>query len=158
MSNEMVIGSVTLKSRSGMSIFEHTRKLSIKNIDEFRPAPRRIDQIVNLLTEAGFIIQAQTEVGVSFSGPKNLFEQEFNTAVQQRIMVTTAHGARQQIAYYEASERHLMSRRIELLAEAVQIAIPGIPFHDANPPASNGGRFSRWSPSQHSPEHGETKF
>ena len=30
-----------------------------------------------------------------------------------------------------------MSRRLEPVAEAVQLAIPGVPFHAANPPAPN---------------------
>ena len=138
MSNETVIASVTLKSRSGLSVFEHPRKLSIRNIADFRPVPRRIDQIVNLLIEAGFTIEAQTEVGVSFSGPKNLFEHEFKTTLQQRTTVASSHGPRsRQFSYYEASERFLMSRRIELVAEAVQLAIPGIPLHDVNPPIPN---------------------
>jgi hypothetical protein len=138
MSNETVIASVTLKSRSGLSVFEHPRKLSITNIADFRPVPRRIDQIVNLLIEAGFTIEAQTEVGVSFSGPKNLFEHEFKTTLQQRTTVASSHGPRsRQFSYYEASERFLMSRRIELVAEAVQLAIPGIPLHDVNPPIPN---------------------
>ena len=138
MTNEKIVASVTLKSRSGLSVLRDVRKLSLSRIDEFRPRATYVDQVVSQLTQAGFTIEAQTEVGVSFSGPKDLFESEFGVIIRRRTMQFREHGIRpRQISFYQASQPVMMSRRIEPLVEAVQLAIPGIPFHNANPPVPN---------------------
>jgi len=138
MANEKVMASVTLKSRSGLSVFRDIRKLSLSRIDDFRPKTDQVDQVVNLLIQAGFTIEAQTEVGVSFSGPEDLFQSEFGVTIRRRTKLMQMPGIRpREFSFYEASRPQFMSGRIEPIAEAVQLAIPGIPFHDANPPAPN---------------------
>jgi len=135
---EKVMASVTLKSRSGLSVFKDVRKLSLSKIDEFRPRANYVDQTVNQLTQAGFTIEAQTDVGVSFSGPKDLFQSEFGVTIRKRTMRLQEHAIRpREISFYQASQPLMMSRRIDSIAETVQLAIPGIPFHNANPPAPN---------------------
>jgi hypothetical protein len=138
MANERVMASVTLKSRSGLSVFKDFRKFTFSRLDDFRPKANQVDQVVNLLTQAGFTIEAQTDVGVSFSGPKDLLQSEFGVTIRRKKMLLREPGVRQrELSFYEASQPQFMSRRIELIAEAVQLAIPGIPFHNANPPAPN---------------------
>jgi hypothetical protein len=132
------MGSVSLKSRGGLSLYRDIRKLTLSRIDEFRPKVNYVDQVVNLLTQAGFTIEAQTDVGVSFSGPKDIFQSEFNVIIRRKTTMLRERGIRpQEISFYRASKPQFMSRRIESIAESVQLAIPSIPFHNANPPAPN---------------------
>lgn len=135
MSNQRIVASVTLQSRSGLSIFRNIDRLSLTTLDEFRPRLNQVDQVTNLLTQAGFTIEAQTEVGISFSGSKDLFESEFGVTIQQRELTLPERGiGPRRIRFFEASQPRMMSARIANLAEAVQLAIPGIPFHNATPP------------------------
>ncbi len=130
------MASVTLKSRSGLSIYKDINKLSLSRVDEFRPKARQVDQVVSQLTQAGFTIEARTEVGVSFSGPKDLFQTEFDVTIRRRTMsLREPNIPKREISFYEASQSSFMSRKIEPLAESVQLAIPGIPFHNDSPPA-----------------------
>ena len=133
---DKVMASAILKSRTGLSAFRDARKLSLSRIDDFRPKANSIDQTVNLLTQAGFTIEAQTGVGVSFSGPAELFETEFRTKLRER-RVTLNHRPenRRELRYVSAGRAVLNSPRIQHLAEGVQMAIPGVPFHLATPPA-----------------------
>lgn len=136
MVEERIMASVTMKSRSGLSIFRDIDKFSFSRLDEFRPRERNVDQVASSLVQAGFTIEAQTGVGISFSGPKELFESEFAVAVRHREMTVQEPGLKpQRLSFFESSEPMMMSDRISNVAEAVQMAIPGIPFHNANPPA-----------------------
>lgn len=138
MAKETVMGYVTLKSRSGLSIFKDFSKFSFSRIDSFRPKINEVDKVVNQLTQAGFKIEAQTEVGVSFSGSKDLFQAEFGIAVRPKKVKLQAPGqAQREVSFFEASKPMFMSGRIDPMAEAVRLAIPGIPFHNTNPPAPN---------------------
>lgn len=138
MTNERVMAYVTFKSRSGLSVFKDIRKLSLSRIDEFRPKTDQIVQVINMLTEAGFTIEAQTEVGVSFSGPIDLFQSEFGVTIRRKKKLLHVPGvAPQEISFYEASKPQLMNSRMEPFVEAIQLATPGIPFHNSNPPAPN---------------------
>jgi hypothetical protein len=97
-----------------------------------------VDKVVNHLKQAGFTIEAQTEVGVSFSGPKDLFQSEFSITIRRRKMMMREPGLHpSELTFFEASQPVFMSSRIDPIAEAVQLAIPGIPFHNTNPPAPN---------------------
>lgn len=138
MVSEKVIASVIFKSKSGLSIFKDLDKFSLSKIDDFRPEASYIEQVVNKLTEAGFDIEAQTEVGVSFSGSKELFESEFNVTVRRReVKVGRPKEVKHPVSFFEASEPLMMSDKIADFAEAVQLIKPGIPFHNANPPTPN---------------------
>jgi hypothetical protein len=138
MSEEKVMGSVTFKSRSGLSIFTDVRKLSLKRIDDFRPKANHVDQVVNKLTQAGFTIEAVTQTGVSFSGPKALFQGEFGVTIRKKTLGPMDHFAdAKPLSFFESSIPRMMSRRIENIAESVNLAIPGIPFHNINPPVPN---------------------
>ncbi|MFX0183063.1 MAG: S8 family serine peptidase [Candidatus Hodarchaeota archaeon] len=138
MVNEKVIASVTLKSKSGLSIFKDIDKFSFSTLDDFRPEADNIEQVSNLLIEAGFKIETQTEVGISFSGPKELFESEFSVTIRPREVKIGAPGAEQRaVSFFEASQPMMISDRIAPLAETVQLAIPGVPFHNTNPAAPN---------------------
>lgn len=135
MTNEQIIASVTLKSHTGLSIFKDFDKFSFDKLDEFRPKIDNIDKVTSQLTQAGFNIEAQTEVGISFSGPKELFQTEFNVNIRKRDIEFDLPGQKpKQISFFEASKPRMLSNRIAPFAEAVQLAIPGVPFHNTNPP------------------------
>lgn len=135
MNNEKVMASVILKSRSGLSIYRDIDKFSFSKLDDFRPKSKHVDQVGKLLIQAGFTIEAQTDVGISFSGPKELFETEFGVTIRRREKVLKEPTRLQQkISFFEADRHIMMSDRISHIAEAVQLAIPGVPFHNANPP------------------------
>ena len=135
MSNQRIVASVTLQSRSGLSVFRDIKRLSLTTLDEFRPRENQVDQVINLLSQAGFDIEAQTGVGVSFSGSQDLFESEFGVAIRQRELALPEPGLTpRRIRFFEASQPRMMSARFSGIAEAVQLAIPSVPFHSANPP------------------------
>ena len=76
MANDKIMASVILKSRSGLSVVKDLPKFSFSRLDDFRPKIDQVDKVVNQLTQAGFTIEAQTDVGVSFSGQKDLFQSD----------------------------------------------------------------------------------
>lgn len=132
---ERVMASVVLKSRTGMSVYKDFRKLTLSTVDDFRPLITRIDQTVNLLAQAGFQVEAQTEAGVSFSGSKELFEAEFGSGIEQRsATLKQGRGRTREVHYHAAATPLLMSPRIVHIAEAVQLAVPGVSFHLDTPP------------------------
>ncbi len=132
--NDIIMASVTLKSRSGLSIHKDLDKFSFNKLEEFSPKLQDVNKVAKLLTEAGFTIEAQTQVGISFSGPKNLFESEFGVSIQKSEMVQKEKGLEPRRVKFFESKEPMMSERIMDLAETVQISTPGIPFHNANHP------------------------
>lgn len=101
------MGSVSLKSRGGLSLHRDIRKLTLSRIDEFRPKVNYVDQVVNLLTQAGFTIEAQTDVGVSFSGPKDIFQSEFNVIIaERRRCCVNAAFVRRRFLFIEQANRN----------------------------------------------------
>ena len=84
--NETLVAYVTMKTSSGLSIHKDLQKLSLTTIEQFRPDPKHLDQVVKILTEAGFKIVARTRVGISFSGSKRRFEAEFKAEIVREEM------------------------------------------------------------------------
>ncbi len=84
MAEETIMASVTLKSKSGLSIFKNLDKFSLRTVDNFRPIRENVSKVAQKLVEAGFKVEAQTQVGISFSGPKRLFESEFATKIRRQ--------------------------------------------------------------------------
>ncbi len=136
MTSEKVMASVILKSRSGLSVRRDPEKFSLNSIDAFRPEAGKVDDVAGRLAEAGFTVETQTAVGLSFSGPAALFESEFSIRVRRRKMLIREPDAPvRELSFFEASQPGFMSSRIEAAAEEVRLAVPGIPFHNAVPPA-----------------------
>ena len=133
---DMVVAYVTMRTRSGLSIHKDIRKLSLTTIEQFRPNPKHLDQVVDLLTEAGFKIVARTAIGISICGPKKLFESEFKVKIHRKeTWVKEADKPRQKVVFYKSSRTLMMSRRIERYAESVHLSNPAILSHLADPPA-----------------------
>ncbi|MFP7756266.1 S8 family serine peptidase [Thermodesulfobacteriota bacterium B35] len=138
MTSEKVMASVILKSRSGLSVFRDPDRLTLSRVKDFRPESAKVDEVAGRLVEAGFTVEAQTPVGVSFSGHPELFEEEFSITVRRKTLVLQQENMlARELFYFEASKPQFMNSRLEAEAEAVQLAIPGIPFHNALPPAPN---------------------
>lgn len=138
MSNETVLAYVTLKSRSGLSIFNDFDRFTFSNLNDFRPRPSHTDQVENKLGQAGFDIEALTEVGISFSTTIENLESEFGVTIQKRIVeLNDPRVLPQQVEIFEASMPSMMSNRIADLAEVVQLVAPGVSFHNVNHPNPN---------------------
>jgi subtilisin family serine protease len=127
---EWVVASVILKPRGRVSVRADIHQLSIDRLDEFRPADRSVDRCFNLFMQKGFTIAAQTDVGISISGPRQLFESEFEPC---RVRVDVADKTSRYIFHYRSSGR-MMHDRIMPYAEAIELAIPAVHFHYATPP------------------------
>ena len=132
MAEPKIMASVCFKTRSGMSLFSDFEKFSIDNLDDFKPSLNNIDNVVSVLREEGFLIESQTDVGLSFSGPKELFEAVFKIGISQKELMFQIPGGRQQkILFNEVTQAGLLNDRISPFAESVKLASPGIPFHKA---------------------------
>ena len=135
---EKVVASVILKSKSGLSIDKDLDKFSLSTLDEFLPKSAKLKNTAKVLKEAGFDIEAQTQVGIYFSGSKELFESEFGVTISKReIRIKRPEIAERSVSFFEASQPKMMSDRISDLAESVQLAIPAVHFQDPNPPTPN---------------------
>lgn len=105
MADEKILANIILKSRSGLSIFNNFDQFTFSRLDEFRPKSNNVDQVVNQLIQAGFEIEAQTNVGISFSGSKELYESEFGVSVQKREVRLEGRGIEpQQVSFFKASQ------------------------------------------------------
>ena len=51
MANEKIMASMTLKSRSGLSVFSGFNKFSFSRLDDFQPITNQVDKRANLLTQ-----------------------------------------------------------------------------------------------------------
>ena len=144
----IVVAYVTMKTSSGLSIHKDIRKLSLNTIDAFRPIPDHVDQVVKILTHAGFKIVARTAAGVSFSGPIQLFKSEFKgcTFEQKEMWLKdperpdqkkkrTEKPARK-VVFYVSTPKLMINKKLENLAESVHLTSPAKHFHDANHPSS----------------------
>lgn len=132
MNNERVVASVVFKSKSGLSIIRDLDKFSFNRLNEFSPKLENVIKVAELLAQAGFAIEAQTDVGISFSGPKELFQSEFGVSIRRREMKIKEPGMKSQsISFFESSEPSMMSDRVAPYAEAINLASPAILFHNA---------------------------
>ena len=131
---DMVMASVILKPRGRVSVRADVHQLSIDRLDEFRPADRSVERCHNLFKQHGFNIAAWTEVGISVSGPRQLFESEFGVRIEPcRVRVAVTDKTSRHIFYHRSSGR-MMHDRIKPYAEAVELATPAVHFHYATPP------------------------
>ena len=133
--NETLVAYVTMKTRSSLSIHKDLQKLSLTTIDQFRPDPKHLDRVVKILIEAGFKIVARTRVGISFSGAKRRFEEEFKAEIVRNEMKPKETGRPQRrVTYYKSSPEFMMNPKLEPYTESVHLAGPAVYFESANPP------------------------
>lgn len=138
MTEEKVMASVTFKSRSGLSVLKDIQKLSVNNVIEFSPILDHITPVANMLTRAGFKVEAQTDIGLSFSGPIDLFRSEFDVTISPKKKLLNKPGMLpKELKYYEASKPKFLNSKLEPFVEYIQLAIPGIPCHSADLPVPN---------------------
>jgi subtilisin family serine protease len=131
--DEMVMASVILKPRGRVSMLADIHQLSLDRLDEFRPAARTVDRGVNLFEQQGFTIAAQTEVGISISGPRRLFESEFGVRIEPcRVRIAVNGKPSRHVCFHKASGR-MMHDRIKPHAEAIQLAASAVYFHNGTP-------------------------
>jgi subtilisin family serine protease len=137
--NETLVAYVTMKtSKKGLSVHKDIRKLSLSTIDDFRPKSDHVDQVVRILTQAGFKIVARTAIGVSFSGQKKLFESEFKVKIRRKeIALKEKDRPHRKVAFYESSKEFMINTKLEKFAESVHLSSPAVFFHSANPPVPN---------------------
>lgn len=72
-----VVFSVTLRSRSGLSIYRDFNRLDATTVIDFLPFQDRLAQVVDAFREAGFGVEAVTEAGCTFSCGRDHFERTF---------------------------------------------------------------------------------
>ncbi|MFX1476742.1 MAG: S8 family serine peptidase [Promethearchaeota archaeon] len=127
-----------MKSKSGLSIDKDLEKLSLSTLDGFLPKSANIKNTAKILKEAGFDIEAQTKVGILFSGSKELFEAEFGVSISKReIKIKSPEIVERSVSFFEASKPKMMSDKISTFAESVQLVVPAVHFQSANPPTPN---------------------
>jgi len=125
MKNERVLAVVTLKSQN--------EKLSLSKQDISRQETKNAKEVSKLLTEAGFEIEAQIGGSISFSGPKELLESEFNATIQRREMKM----GRMVVSLFEASKPLMVNKKMAHLVEAVHLDVPAIPLYSEIAPKSS---------------------
>lgn len=131
--HEMVMASIILKPRGRVSVLADIDKLSLVRLDEFRPNANNIDRAVNLIRESGYTIEAQTQVGISFSGPRELFESEFGVTIQRRRVRTSSQDEPlREISFFESSRPVMMNAaramgELTRLGCTVEVVGPNLP-------------------------------
>ena len=129
-----MMASVILRPRGRVSMIADIRKLSIERLHEFGPTDRSMNRCFTFFKRQGFTIAAKTDVGMSISGPRELFESEFRVKIEPcRVRVPLTAKASRLVSFYRSSGR-MMHDRIQPHAEAIRFATPAIHFHYATPP------------------------
>lgn len=80
---EVVVFTVTLFSQNGKSIYKNLSELNRDTFNEFVPPEKNLNATIKLLNNKGIHIEAFSEVGITGSCNKELFEKIFNTKVNK---------------------------------------------------------------------------
>ncbi|MFQ6027780.1 MAG: S8 family serine peptidase [Dehalococcoidia bacterium] len=130
---------ISPRSTGGQSLFDATEINSV-NVSQFRSEEGLVQQTVNRLRQANFIVHQISDITISFSGPLELFRTYFNAELRATEREVTESLT---IPFFEAEaptarERQLLTTTSDTelanLIEGVALAEPPELFEAAVPP------------------------
>lgn len=74
----MTVAQIILRDEQGRSILDAEGAITSRNVGEFRLPPERVEAVAAKLQELGFVIERKEELGLSISGPAELFKRVFD--------------------------------------------------------------------------------
>ncbi|MCR4441042.1 MAG: S8 family serine peptidase [Peptococcaceae bacterium] len=80
---ETVVFTVTFFSKGGLSVYRDLAQLNRGTLALFVPPPEAVEETKSEFAVRGFAVEADSEVGISVSGPRELFEETFGVAVRK---------------------------------------------------------------------------
>lgn len=83
--NEDIVFCITFQSRSGLSVYnlENLKRLNVQTIEQFEPDQKNIQKAKERLIREGFVVEGETEMGLSVSGSQNQVESFFHIRVKK---------------------------------------------------------------------------
>jgi hypothetical protein len=76
----MIVGQVILRDEKGKSILDAEGAITSRNVGDFRISPEQVDAAAAKLEDLGFVIERKDDLGLSVSGPEELFRRVFHIA------------------------------------------------------------------------------
>lgn len=124
--NDNVYAEVILRSRDGSSVLDADEPIRSENVASHAVETEVIEEASDALRELGFEITQTSEVGLTISGPKERFEEVFETTLEERSATAATHPGQQ--PSYEATDPIQIPD--ELSPYVADIAFPTPPeFH-----------------------------
>ena len=74
----MTVAQIIVRDEKGKSILDAEGAITSRNVGEFRLPPERVEAVAAKLRELGFVIERKEELGLSVSGPAELFQRVFH--------------------------------------------------------------------------------
>ena len=135
-STDEVIGVVSPRSVGGTSLFEAPAPITAENVDEFRSEQSDIAATSNELRRLGFQVLQESTTTISFSGPRRLFQDEFNVELQRETVEVTGGTELEFFAPPEEPLQQVLEAPGDLsnLIEGLAITSPPELFESALPP------------------------
>lgn len=117
---EIIVSSITFKSEKGYSIFSDDISLvRAHNISFFRPCQTNIMKVKKELLAAGAFIEAESEVGLTFSMPRLRFESLFCVELKRCKVPGTTNKL-----YYYDTDKELVFEPCKDIIEKIVISRP----------------------------------
>jgi hypothetical protein len=124
---------VTLKSKTGRSLKEQGLRVTQNNLEYFVPPPQRIRDAKKILRKAGFKIIAESRLGLSILGEKQLIEKYFNAKIDVKT-VKLKHGKETtKIRMPKANLK--LPKELSAIVDRVKFEQYPIPLESATPPS-----------------------
>jgi hypothetical protein len=98
---DQVVFEAVLRSEQGRSIFAPDVTLRAENLEQFRPLEGQGIRAARILRELGFTVRHIGTFSISGEGPRKLWEEVFNTKVEQRTQkLSEAHPELGEILFW----------------------------------------------------------
>lgn len=140
---ENVIATVTLKSRGGLSVYRDLEKLNRGTFKDFRPDEESLAKVREGFVSRGFYIEAKSEVGLTVSGPNELFAECFKVKISrekikyikdfEKYVYTSEHPLEPSFCQQDI-ERITLPRQSFELAGLIETEVPFLDYYHLQVP------------------------
>jgi subtilase family serine protease len=122
---EKIIAEVILRSADGSSILDATEGITAQTIARYRVGEEVVSQASRKLEMLGFEIVQSGPLGLTISGPKDLFEKVFQTTLEvhtKQVMTPEMGGGKR--PYYKETKPFQVPTDLSSLIAGVTLPVP----------------------------------
>ncbi len=133
-----VSAEVILRARSGESVVDAAPQISPKNVEEFLPDGRTLEEASAQLRKLGFEIDLVAPTHITILGRKDQFEQVFRVRLDLKraaLLEDPKNRKGPQQTYYRARTQPRIPPALAQFVEAVEVSGPVIYYISPTPPA-----------------------
>jgi len=120
--HDQVIAQIILRSPEGSSVLESDEPITSENVESRRAEKQVIAEVQGALRDLGFEVVQVSEVTITISGDKELFEDVFDTTLEERSASADADADRERV--YEAKQPARIPKKLSSFVSDVVFPVP----------------------------------